>query len=157
MDARGFTLIELMVVLLIASLLLAAGVPALQQAAAEQRLVAAANQFFHGVSLARAQALRHARRAEMRPSDGLHWERGWQIEVGQRVLRREPALPTGISVAHTAGGEVLGYQPNGQPLTRGSWHFSSDGRSRVVVINFLGRARVCNPARETQCSKAELD
>ncbi len=157
MRGRGFTLIELMVVLLIAGIVLAAGVPTLQDIAREQQLVSAANQFFHSVSLTRSQALRHGRRAEMHPGDGRDWKTGWQVRVGQRVLMRQAPLPRDIEVAYTQGGEVLGYQPGGQPVTRGSWYFSSDKRSRVVVINFLGRVRVCNPQQDSHCSQAGSD
>ena len=157
MHGRGFTLIELMVVLLIAAIVLAAGVPAMQDIASEQQLVSAGNQFFHSVNLTRSQALRHGQRAEMAPTDGRDWQTGWQVRVGQRVLMRQAALPKRIAVAYTQGGEVLGYHPGGQPVTRGSWYFSSDSRSRVVVINFLGRVRICNPHRDSHCSQAASD
>ncbi|MFS2116777.1 MULTISPECIES: GspH/FimT family pseudopilin [Herbaspirillum] len=151
---RGFTLIELMVVLLIAGLVLAAGVPALQNLSNEQQLVTAANEFFHSVQLTRSEALRHGRRAEMRPVAGDDWHSGWEIMVGEHVVSRRQALASTISVAYTTGGELVAYQPGGQPVTRGSWYFSHDGQERVVVINFLGRVRVCTPGRDAQCSKA---
>lgn len=151
---RGFTLIELMVVVLIAALVLAAGAPALQDLASEQQLAAAANEFFHSVQLTRSEALRHGRRAEMRPVAGNDWHSGWEIMIGEHVVSRRPALAGDISVAYTTGGELVAYQPGGQPVTRGSWYFSQDRQARVVVINFLGRVRVCNPGRDAQCSRA---
>jgi type IV fimbrial biogenesis protein FimT len=150
--ARGFTLVELMSVLLIAGILLAAGVPALQDFSAEQQLIGAGNAFFHGIGMTRAQALRHGRRSSMTPADGRDWASGWTIDTGDgRPVLSHPPLPRGISVAYTKGGDTLGYQPGGQPVTRGSWHFSSGGKTRVVVINFLGRVRICNPAVDSGC------
>ena len=134
MRATGFSLIELMVVLLIAALVLAAGIPALQ--------------------LTRSEALRAGRRAEMRPRDGRDWQSGWEIRVGQQVVAHHRALEVGIAVAYTTGGELVAYQPDGQPVTRGSWYFSSGMNSRAVVINFLGRVRICNPVLDNQCSLA---
>lgn len=148
---RGFTLVELMAVLLIASVLLAAGVPALRNFIAGQQLTGAANAFFHGASLARTEALRHGRRADMTPADGRDWASGWRIEVGKREVTTHSALPPGIAVTYTRDGETVAFRPNGQPVTKGSWHFSAAGMRRVVVINFLGRVRVCNPARDNSC------
>ncbi|MBG7621009.1 GspH/FimT family pseudopilin [Herbaspirillum sp. AP02] len=154
---RGFTLIELMVVVLIAALVLAAGVPALHDLSSEQQLVTAANEFFHSVQLTRSEALRHGRRAEMRPVAGDDWHSGWEIMIGEQVVSRRPALASQIAVAYTTGGELVAYQPGGQPVTRGSWYFSNERQARVVVINFLGRVRVCNPLRDSQCSKAGIE
>jgi len=154
MRATGFSLIELMVVLLIAALVLAAGIPALQQLSTEHQLEAAGSDFFHGVQLTRSEALRAGRRAEMRPRDGRDWQSGWEIRVGQQVVAHHRALEVGIAVAYTTGGELVAYQPDGQPVTRGSWYFSSGMNSRAVVINFLGRVRICNPVLDNQCSLA---
>lgn len=153
MRAGGFTLIELMAVLLIAGILLAAGVPALQNFIAEQQLIGAANAFYHSVNLTRSEALRHGRRADMLPSDGRDWKNGWRIETGQRIVMTQSPLPPGIAVAYTQKGETVAFQPRGQPATKGSWHFSAGGATRVVRINFLGRVRVCNPARDSSCSR----
>lgn len=157
MESRGFTLIELMVVLLIAALVLAAGIPALQNLSSEHQLAAAGSDFFHSVQLTRSEALRAGRRAELRPSDGRDWQSGWEIRVGQQVVSRHPSLDRGIAVAYTTGGEMVGYQPDGQPVTRGTWYFSSGSNSRAVVVNFLGRVRICNPIIDNQCSQAAIE
>ncbi|BEV16961.1 GspH/FimT family pseudopilin [Herbaspirillum sp. DW155] len=157
MESKGFTLIELMVVLLIAALVLAAGIPALQNLSSEHQLAAAGSDFFHSVQLTRSEALRAGRRAELRPSDGRDWQSGWEIRVGQQVVSRHPSLDHGIAVAYTTGGELVGYQPDGQPLTRGTWYFSSGSNSRAVVVNFLGRVRICNPIIDSQCSQAAIE
>ncbi|MBP0597606.1 GspH/FimT family pseudopilin [Herbaspirillum sp. LeCh32-8] len=151
MRCRGFTLLELMVVLLIAGILLAAGVPMLQALTAEQQLVAAGNAFFHSATLTRSEALRRGATARMTPNDGRDWASGWKIDTGERVVMTQSPLPAGISVSYTTGGELVAYQPGGQPVAFGSWLFSSGARTRVVRINFLGRARVCNPEAERNC------
>ncbi|KAF1044103.1 MAG: hypothetical protein GAK35_01891 [Herbaspirillum frisingense] len=160
MRNRGFTLIELMVVLLIAGIVLAAGVPVLHNIIADQQLIAAGNAFFHSTSLTRSEALRHGRRADMTPADGRDWQNGWVIKVGERTVMTQPPLPDGITVAYTQGGELVAYQPGGRPVTRGSWYFRSGGAgnaSRVVIINFLGRVRVCNPLADNSCARAVED
>lgn len=151
MRCRGFTLLELMAVLLIAAVLLAAGVPALQSFTAEQQLVGAGNAFFHSASLTRAEALRHGAPARMAPADGRDWASGWTIEAGGRLVMTQSALPPGIAVSHAGGPEPIVYRPGGQPAHWGTWHFSGGGKTRLVVINFLGRVRVCNPDAGGRC------
>ena len=56
--SRGFTLIELMVVLTISALLFAIGVPAFQNAALGGRLSAAANNLLASIQLARSEAIK---------------------------------------------------------------------------------------------------
>ena len=87
----------------------------------------------------------------MTPADGRDWSSGWKIEANDRLVMMQAPLPPGISVTHTAGGELVGFRPGGQPLKFGSWTFTSGGKTRVVRINILGRARVCNPQAESRC------
>ncbi|NUU04559.1 GspH/FimT family pseudopilin [Herbaspirillum robiniae] len=157
MRSRGFTLVEMMVVLLIAGIVLAAGVPALQDFAAEQQLISAGNAFFHSASLTRSEAIRRGRPASMSPNDGHDWSSGWKIEAGERLVMMQSPLPPGISVSYRAGGELVGYRANGTPLKSSSWYFSSHGKTRAVVINFLGRVRVCNPVSDKSCARGEED
>jgi type IV fimbrial biogenesis protein FimT len=152
MNSRGFTLVELMVVLLIAGIVLAAGVPALQTFTAEQQLISAGNAFFHSATLTRSEAIRHARPASMSPADGRDWTSGWKIEAGGRLVMMQSSLPPGIAVHHNNGGELVEYRANGTPVNGSTWYFKSDGKTRVVVINFLGRVRVCNPAIDKDCA-----
>lgn len=159
-SSRGFTLIELMVVLLIAAITLAAGLPALRGLISHQRLVSAANAFFHSASLTRAEAVRRGGSARMVPVDGVDWARGWRIDASTTSDSGGPgprftlALPPGITVSYTTGGELIAFRPTGQPVTRGSWTLSSNGRSYVVIINFVGRLRLCDPAADTSCRAA---
>lgn len=157
MRKHGFTLIELLVVVLITALILTAGVPVLRDLSSEQKLAAVGNDFFHAVQLTRSEALRAGRRAEMRPVEDDDWQSGWQISVGQQVLSRHPPLAHGIAVAYTSGGELVAYQANGQPVTRGTWYFSGGTHARAVAINFLGRARICNPVTDGQCSQTQAE
>jgi Tfp pilus assembly protein FimT len=58
----------------------------------------------------------------------------------------------GIAVAYTNGADIVAYQPDGQPVTRGTWYFSSGTNARAVVINFLGRVRICNRSSTTSAA-----
>lgn len=56
--ARGFTLVELMITVLIAAILLAVGVPAMQDLIRNGRVTTAANEFLTDLNLARSEAIK---------------------------------------------------------------------------------------------------
>ncbi|EJN10041.1 GspH/FimT family pseudopilin [Herbaspirillum sp. YR522] len=148
----GFTLVEMMVVVLIAAIVLTAGVPALQQMVRRQRLTGAADDFFHAAHLTRATALRRGRTAEMVPPQGADWRQGWRIVVnGNEVLMTRPALAPGIDVSSTAEQARVRYLADGRPAVSGTWRFTDGATQRWVIINFLGRIRICDPAPTGSC------
>src|SRR3569832_1309807 len=74
---RGFSAPELMVVLAVASILLAVAVPSLHGFIQSQRLMAAANEFQAAVSLARSEAIRRGVRVDLVPAkNGSDWSHG---------------------------------------------------------------------------------
>jgi len=147
----GFTLVEMMAVVLIAAIVLTAGVPALQGMVRRQRLIGAANDFFHAAHLTRATALRHGNDARMSPLNGDDWASGWKIIVNDQLVMTRPALAPGIAVRHHRGGAEIGYRANGLPRNSSTWFFASGRTERRVVINFLGRIRICDPAPKGSC------
>ncbi|MCA1324870.1 GspH/FimT family pseudopilin [Herbaspirillum sp. alder98] len=147
----GFTLIETMVVLLIAAIVLTAGLPLLQSMVSRQRVVAAANDFFHAAHLTRTTALRQGHHAAMHPTDRNDWRQGWQILVDNRLVMTHPALDAGIEVTYNNNGEKVAYHADGRPDGPSTWFFSSGDTERRVIINFLGRIRICDPARRASC------
>ena len=91
---QGFTLVELLVTLLVATLLLTLGVPAMRDFVLDGRIVAAANNYVAGVQLARATAIKQQRNAEICVSTtwsnavptctgGADWTTGWVVWVDQ--------------------------------------------------------------------------
>jgi type IV fimbrial biogenesis protein FimT len=58
MQARGFTLVEVLVVMTISAILLAAAVPALQSMAHSNRVSSGANELLSSIQLARGEAVR---------------------------------------------------------------------------------------------------
>lgn len=148
----GYTLVEMMVVVLIAAIVLTAGVPALQQMVRRQRVVGAANDFFHAAHLTRATALRRGTAAEMGPPQGNDWRQGWQIRIdNNEVVMTRPALDAGIDVSTTASHGRVRYLANGQAAASGTWSFTGGTAERRVIINFLGRIRICDPVPPGSC------
>ncbi len=163
--ARGFTLVELTVVLTIAGILLAIGVPAMHGLVQTQRVSAAANDLLSAMNLARSEAIRRAGRVDMVPTDGANWSSGWVVFVDQDgdlaidadevVIHVRGALPTGVEVQSNMP-PYLSYQGSGrtrrnegaQSALFGTFVLKAGQEERRIVINMLGRARVCNPASE---------
>lgn len=166
----GFSILEMMVILLIAGILLAIGVPSFQAMIQNHRLITATNALFMAVNLTRSEAIHRGVRVDMVPAgDGTQWTNGWVIFVDEDNDQHPDANET-IIYSHTASYRNVRITPsftdskvqyiafNGTGRTRtnassqtsqsGNWLLESGSQSRKVVINFLGRARVCDPRKE---------
>src|SRR4051812_32932158 len=65
--AAGFSIVELMVVLLIAGILLAIGIPSFQATIQNHRLITATNALFMAVNLTRSEAIHRGIRVDLVP------------------------------------------------------------------------------------------
>lgn len=79
--ARGFTAVELMIVLAIAAILVAAAVPNFAHMLQRHRATTAANEVLRAFTLARSQALSTAQRVAIAPTTGTDWTGGWRVFV----------------------------------------------------------------------------
>lgn len=163
----GFSAIELMLVLAISAILLGAGVPFLRGLMQNQKITAAANDFFAAIHLARSEAIQRGARVDLVPAnDAGDWAGGWIVfidendnqrtDAGEKVIYAHGAVPPGISIkASLTDSKVQYLAYNGFGRTRtnassertqfGSFTFTLDNEVRKIKLNFLGRARVCNP------------
>lgn len=169
---HGFSLIELMVVLAIAAILLSIGAPAFGELIQRQKIITAANEFIAAIHLTRSEAVQRGTRVDLVPVDG-DWDNGWLVFVdgdgnqkpdeGEQVIYMHGAVPAGMtitSVLTDSGGTYLAYNGTGRTRTNvnplqpqyGSFRFRLDKEKRNIVINMLGRTRVCTPkADEESC------
>lgn len=171
---NGFSLIELMVVLAIATILLGIGVPAFAAMLRNQRVTTAVNDLFAAIHLARSEAVQRGQRVDLMPSDGNNWANGWiifidengnhQVDNGEAVLFTHDAIPKdiGISSALTdASFQYIAYNGTGRTRTDasdqqpqvGTLSFSLAGvAKRRIKLNFLGRPRTCDPESDLTCT-----
>jgi type IV fimbrial biogenesis protein FimT len=79
----GITLIEMMIVLAVAAILAAVGVPQLYEYVVRNRIEAAANEFVTALNLARSEAIRRGETITVRQKPGgvkaVDWSEGWWI------------------------------------------------------------------------------
>lgn len=179
-DSRtGFTLVELLVVLSIVAILLAAGVPSFRLYLQAQQVNSATSDFLFALNLTRSEAMRRGTRVDLAARDGTDWQSGWQVFVrksgsgthamhsddelihSHALLKRPLKLVarlsdrTGAYIAYNASGRT---RTNVSSLTRqwGSWQFSLDGQVRLIRLTLAGRARVCNPSTDSSCRFTEV-
>lgn len=162
----GLTLVELMIVLAVASLLLLAAVPGFERHGAEHRLRAASDALMLDLARARAEAIREngpvivcAAGPGGCRSDG-DWHGGWRMFADRdgdgawhpsEALLERPALPVGVSANSSASRSALRFLPDGTApgsnVTVRFCHLHGLARARRVVLANTGRVRkVVDPA-----------
>ncbi len=159
----GHTLLEMLCVLAVEALLLGMAAPSLQALLKRQRLTTTVNDFFAAVTLTRSEALRLGTPVVLLAT-GAGWDSGWMVLVDRNGNLRPDAdedivashgpPPTGIAIAGNFNDDrvpYLAYGANGRSRTSGggaqagSWEFSVGDLRRKIIVNLLGRPRVCDP------------
>lgn len=115
---RGFTLVEVTVVLALVGIMAGLGIPALRSFTGSMRVTSATNDVFAALLLARSEAVKLRARVALCPSqDGatcaaVHWDRGWIVfhdvnnngsrDAAEPVVSRWQALTTQLRVSGNA-------------------------------------------------------
>lgn len=179
---RGFTLIELIITVAIASIVLAVGVPSFQTMMRNNRAATYTNEFMSALNFARSEAVKRGRRVVLCPSTGTGnpptcagtaWESGWITFVdidddtvpntSNDVLRIHG--PLGGTTTLRGNANVATYilfsfdgttrmSGNNNPQM-GTLTFSlcnSNNQQNNIVINLVGRARVSQENPTTPCT-----
>lgn len=171
---RGFSLVELMVVIAITAVLVGIAAADLRSLIRHQQLKAALSDMFGAIDLTRSQAITRGRRVYMAPN-GADWSGGWTVFVDSdgdgrpgaddELIATHGPLAEGIIV--TSGftsprsPDYIAYNGGGRSCSHassmaarwGTLSLTLDGRTRNIKINMLGRARACNPERDgASCS-----
>jgi type IV fimbrial biogenesis protein FimT len=99
-DALGFTLIELMVTIAVASILLAVGIPSFNTFVSSQRLRTATYDLSSMLLLARSEAIKRNGEVAVK-SETAGWASGFTVQASDVVLKRQSAFGD-ISISNTA-------------------------------------------------------
>lgn len=109
--ARGFTLVEIMVVLAVLAIVLGVAGPALSSMVATQQVTSAAYDLHATLNIARSEALTRNAPVTVTPVSG-NWAQGWTMtDSGGVVLRRQAAYPR---IALSGPTSVI-YSADGRP------------------------------------------
>jgi type IV fimbrial biogenesis protein FimT len=142
--ARGFTLPELLVVVAIAGILLAAGLPSMAEFVHAQRVKTASFDLYSSLVFARSEAITRNSTVKMEPISG-YWTNGWTIKDSSGNLLRElGAVPNvNITLVPTSATHIE-FRGSGRlnAATKPQFELSSSGstpQSRCITIDLSGR------------------
>lgn len=167
-QARGFTLLEALVVLALLGILVGMAAPAMSALRARHQLQAMAEGFLDSLVLARSEALRRQQRISLcaqAPGGGCdaegQWQQGWLVfvdgndngllDTGEALIESHEALPAGTSLDVTSTVKTyFSYGPEGRSMgtngafMAGTWRFCRAGLPQgwQVVSNALGKPRI---------------
>lgn len=169
MKQSGTTLLELMVVLAVAAILLAIGIPSFASLSTNSHLTSATNSMVASLHLARSEAIKRNSRTVLCPSaSGTAcavsggWQQGWLVfhdvnnnaalDAGEAVILSQRGMPDGFRLtgnSHVAS--YISYTPIGATRTLSGLYqvgtltvceaSESPVSARQIVISSTGRPR----------------
>ncbi|MDD3762717.1 MAG: GspH/FimT family pseudopilin [Nevskiales bacterium] len=169
---RGFTLLELIVTVVVASILLTVAVPSFTTLIRSNRAASEANALLTMLTLARSEAIkRNAAVVLCRSTSGTacasgsgDWNSGVMVYVDQDgdgaynnsdvIVQAAIPLSAVSSITFNAG-SWLNFNPNGSTNKFGSFTITpanDTNYTRKVVLSPTGRPRICDPAKDATCT-----
>ncbi|MDH4042467.1 MAG: GspH/FimT family pseudopilin [Gammaproteobacteria bacterium] len=157
-NSDGFTLIELMIVLVIVAIVLVMVPPGMQQLSLSTNLKSYSHEMLASVYLARSEAIKRNAPATLCVStDGAtcagagNWEEGWIVRAADgTVIKSQQAIIEGYRMTGSAaapGSHTMVFQPSGAASTSSNITLCRQApavgnQERVVRVTATGRARV---------------
>ena len=181
MPARhaGYTLIELLTVMALATILFGFALPSYIDGIKHQQLRVAANDLAAAINLTRSHAIARGGQVLMAPLDpsGASWTLGWVVfvddnrnrrpDAGELLLSRHGPVADGITIdtvfSSSATPQYLAYNAAGRACSAsnslaarwGTLSLTQGDKVRNIKINMLGRVRVCDPVVDgASCASA---
>jgi type IV fimbrial biogenesis protein FimT len=164
--AAGFSLVELMVVLAIATILMTIAIPSFKTFIDRQKVLTVAADLYASVSLTRSEAIRRGARVYLLPKDGAAWSNGWVVQTDpadpKTIVYSRDGAPTQLQITPSFSPNnsdlSLVYDGTGRTSSKGSvvarsgfWNIKIGNEQRNLIINLLGRPYLCDPAKTSPC------
>lgn len=130
--ARGFTLVELVITMLIAIILVAMAMPSFRELTIRNNVTEITNRLIHDLNLARSEAVRRGVQVELvNTSGGDSWTSGWVVKADS-----DPD-PTKINTFPTLVSNAAG-APTGYSVCGKATGAASPGGDNNVIFNSTG-------------------
>ncbi len=161
---RGFTLVEVMIVLVIAVIIMSIGIPSVMGTIASNRVTAASNGLVTALNLAKSEAIRSQQNVILCKSangtqcgdNSVSWADGWilfydedgnqSVDAGEKIIRIQAAPHTSLNFVFKtdSGNSYISFEPNGRKGYTNEEHFCfrnsyDESISRKVIISPVGR------------------
>ncbi|MEX0605221.1 MAG: GspH/FimT family pseudopilin [Marinobacter sp.] len=156
--SSGFTLIEMMIVVVLIGIVAAYAVPSFTQLVERNRVSSTVNSMLGILNYARSEAIKAGQTIDVTPLTGTDWDTGVVVWLdanndnnrdASEELRRFTDIPNGLAVA--GGANAIGFRGNGFliPDTAAEFQFSVTSPNtpvRFVCTGFSGRVRTAEVA-----------
>lgn len=148
--ARGFTLVEMLLVIAIMAILMGIAIPTYRELVADQKVRAVATTLHSSMLLARAEAIKRNRTVRLRPADDEEWQAGWlipdpvNVDSDTNPVHRQRLNDSAVTI--TTAVDQLNFRPSGRLSGVGSEvefeleSVSDATKQRCVRIGLDGRA-----------------
>lgn len=162
---RGFTLLEIMMVLVIVALLMSVAVPSFEGFIERSRITNEVNRLVNNLNYARSTAVSQAQVITLASNDDSDWSSGWQIYATNTVTVGGVAFVAADTLlkdingsaarltvnSNAAGTPFISFRPNGMLNENGNVIIAvcddgDDQQGRSITINLVGRVTVANAA-----------
>jgi type IV fimbrial biogenesis protein FimT len=145
--ARGFTLIELMIVLVIIVVLALIAVPSFQRQAASSRVTSSTNELMSSLTRARLEAIKQGYRVTVcrstngtscNTTSGVGWERGWIGFIDGTVTGSNAVISTGDTISFVVSAQADNIKIVGNGSGVNYYSFGPDGSSKTMPSDTTG-------------------
>ncbi len=111
--SRGFTILELIMVVAIVAILAAVGLPSMRDFIRGAEIRDASSEFYAALIAARSEAIKRRANVVVTRANGSNWNGGWTVVGGGATLQKMDPLSTNVAVSTNVTSDIT-YGSNGR-------------------------------------------